>query len=142
MSTPRAPAPSQPGDDGDRSSESVTVRRVEFPSLSDTTREAEPLPTAILGDVEVVVDAVLGASRLTVRDILAMRPGSLIGLDRIAGQSVEMRANNVPIAAGEVIVVDDQYAVRITSIGNRREQQSSRQPDQPGEDLQDEPAED
>ena len=65
-----------------------------------------------------------------------------IGLDRIAGQSVEMRANNVPIAAGEVIVVDDQYAVRITSIGNRREQQSSGQPDQPGEDLQDEPAED
>jgi flagellar motor switch protein FliN/FliY len=140
MSTPRAPAPSQAGDDGDRSSDAVTVRRVEFPALSDTARPAEPLPPDVLADVDVSVAAVLGAARMTVREILGMRPGTLIHLDSLAGQSVELRVNNVPVAGGEVIVVDDQYAVRLNTIGTNRH----RSPDyrhEPGKDALDEPSE-
>lgn len=138
MSTPRAPAPSQPDEDGGRSSDSVTVRRVEFPVLSDTARPADPLHPDVLADVDVTVAAVLGAAKLTVRDILAMRPGSIIHLDNLAGQSVEMRVNNVPVAGGEVIVVDDQYAVRLTNIRTSRH----RSPDhrqEPEEETSDEP---
>lgn len=141
MSTPRAPSPSHPGDEGDRSSDSVTVRRVEFPTLSDTARPSEPLPTTVLGGVDVSVAAVLGAARLTVREILAMRPGSIIRLDRLAAQSVDLRVNNVTVAGGEIIVVDDQYAVRLTSIGSDRERQLDRR-EQSGEDAQDAPTED
>ena len=141
MSTPRAPTPSQSGDEGDRSSESVTVRRVEFPALSDTSRPAEPLSPDVLADVEVTVAAVLGAARMTVRDILGMRPGTLIPLDSLAGQSVEMRVNNVPVAGGEVIVVDDQYAVRLNNIGSRHHNRTPdyRRKPEPEEEPSDEP---
>ncbi len=141
MSTPRAPAPSQPGDDGDRSPDAVTVRRVEFPTLSDTARETPPHDPDVLANVEVSVAAVLGAAKLTVRDILSMSPGTIVHLDSLAGQSVEIRVNNVPIAGGEVIVVDDQYAVRLNNIRSSRRvsQDFVQQPDADGE-VPDEPA--
>ncbi|HLT19715.1 MAG TPA: FliM/FliN family flagellar motor switch protein [Thermomicrobiales bacterium] len=121
MSTPRQPLPQQPGDDAERAREAVTVRRVEFPALADAARDAPPLPTSVLSNVEVPVAAVLGSARLTVRDIITMRPGTLIQLDRMAGESVDLRINNVTVAGGEVIVIDDRYAVRINAIGRRGE---------------------
>jgi flagellar motor switch protein FliN/FliY len=102
-------------------SESVTVRRVEFPALVDSPRDAPPLQPAVLGNVEVTVAAVLGAARLTVRDIINLRPGMVIGLDHHAGEPVDVRISNVTIAGGEVIVIDDRFAVRINSIGGRGE---------------------
>ncbi len=129
MSTPRAPVPEQPGDDADRSRDSVTVRRVEFPSLADTARDSPPLPTSMLSNVEVSVAAVLGAARISVREIISLRPGSLIELDRMAGEPVDLRVNNVTVAGGEVIVIDDRYAVRINSFGGRGDQHTdARQP--------------
>lgn len=121
MSTPRAPTPSYPGDDSGRASESVTVRRVEFPALADSPRDAPPLPPMILANVEVTVAAVLGAARLNVRDVINLRPGMVIGLDRMAGEPVDIRISNVTIAGGEVIVIDDRFAVRINAIGGRGE---------------------
>jgi flagellar motor switch protein FliN/FliY len=119
MSIPRAPVPQQPDDDADRARDSVSVRRVEFPSLADTARESPPLPTSVLANVEVSVAAVLGAAKITVREIIDLRPGSLIELDRMAGEPVDLRVNNVTVAGGEVIVIDDRYAVRINSFKGR-----------------------
>ena len=125
MSTPRAPTPSFPGDEGGRPSESVTVRRVEFPALTDTPRDAPALSPTILADVEVTVAAVLGAARLSVRDVVNLRPGTVIGLDRMAGEPVDLRINNVAIAGGEVIVIDDRFAVRINTVGGRGERREA-----------------
>jgi len=121
MSTPRQPVPQHPGDDSERRREAVTVRRVEFPALADAARDAPPLPTSVLSNVEVSVAAVLGAARMTVRDIINMRPGTVIPLDRMAGEAVDLRINNVTVAGGEVIVIDDRYAVRVNTIGRRGE---------------------
>jgi flagellar motor switch protein FliN/FliY len=125
MSTPRAPTPSHPGDDSGRASESVTVRRVEFPALADSPRDAPPLPPTILGNVEVTVAAVLGAALLNVRDVINLRTGMVIALDRMAGEPVDVRISNVTIAGGEVIVIDDRFAVRINTIGGRWERREN-----------------
>jgi flagellar motor switch protein FliN/FliY len=53
---------------------------------------------------------------MTVRDLLALAPGSVVELDRVAGSPVDLLVNGTLIARGEVVVVDDEFGVRITEI--------------------------
>jgi flagellar motor switch protein FliN/FliY len=69
-----------------------------------------------LHDVEMEVTVELGRARRTVRDMLEVQVGSVIELDRAAGSPVDVLVNGRLIARGEVVVVDDEFAVRITEI--------------------------
>ena len=73
-------------------------------------------PLAILNDVEMGVTAELGRRRMTVRDLLALTPGSVIELDRAAGQPVDVLVNGTLIAHGEVVVIDEEFGIRIAEI--------------------------
>ena len=55
-------------------------------------------------------------SRLTVRQVLELRTGSVVELDRMAGDSVDVLVNNRLMARGEVVVVDDKFGIRITEL--------------------------
>ena len=69
-----------------------------------------------LYDVRLNVDVELGRAELKVKDILALRPGSVVELNRLAGDPVEVIVNGKLIARGEVIVIDENFAVRVTDI--------------------------
>lgn len=69
-----------------------------------------------LHDVEMDVTVELGRAKRTVRDLLEVQIGSVIELDRAAGSPVDVLVNGRLIARGEVVVVDDEFAVRITEI--------------------------
>lgn len=71
---------------------------------------------AMLADVHLEVTAELGRTRLRVSDLLSLEPGSVIGLEREAGSPVDLLVNGTLFARAEVIVVDNQYAVRITEL--------------------------
>ena len=71
---------------------------------------------ALLGDVEMGVTAELGRTRMTVRDVLAMTPGAILELDRAAGGPVDVVVNGTLIARGEVVVIDEEFGIRITEI--------------------------
>ena len=73
-------------------------------------------PLAILNDVEMGVTAELGRRRMTVRDLLALTPGSVIELDRAAGTPVDVLVNGTLIARGEVVVIDEEFGIRIAEI--------------------------
>ena len=73
-------------------------------------------PLAILKDVEMGVTAELGRRRMTVRDLLALTPGSVIELDRAAGSPVDVLVNGTLIARGEVVVIDEEFGIRIAEI--------------------------
>ncbi|MFN8051645.1 MAG: flagellar motor switch protein FliN [Acidimicrobiales bacterium] len=74
---------------------------------------------ALLADVSLAVTAELGRSHLRVSELLALEPGSVIGLERDAGSPVDLLVNGSLFARAEVIVVDGRYAVRITElVGN------------------------
>ena len=75
-----------------------------------------PHPMALLSDVELGVTAELGRTRLTVKDVLSLTPGSIIELDRSAGAPVDVVVNGTLIARGEVVVIDEEFGVRITQI--------------------------
>jgi flagellar motor switch protein FliN/FliY len=70
----------------------------------------------LLHDVEMEITAELGRTRLSVRDLLAMAPGAVIELDRVAGGPTDLLVNGRLIARGEVVVIDENFGIRITEI--------------------------
>jgi flagellar motor switch protein FliN/FliY len=65
-------------------------------------------------DMEVTVE--LGRTRMTVRDLLALTPGAVLELDRAAGSPADLLVNGRLIARGEVVVVDEDFGLRVTEI--------------------------
>ena len=76
----------------------------------------EPGNIGLLMDVSLPLSVRLGTARMTVRDILAIGPGSVIELDRAAGEPVDLFVNEKLIARGEVVVIDDNFGIRIVEI--------------------------
>lgn len=81
---------------------------------SSTQRASRPLD--LLHDVEMGLTAELGRTRMTVRDLLSLTPGAVVELDRAAGSPVDVLVNGTLIARGEVVVVDEEFAIRISEI--------------------------
>ncbi|MCU1419420.1 MAG: Flagellar motor switch protein FliN/FliY [Mycetocola sp.] len=69
-----------------------------------------------INNVEMALTVEIGHTRMSVRDVLALEPGGIIELDRSAGAPADVLLNGRLIAHGEVVVVDQDYAVRITQI--------------------------
>lgn len=97
-------------------------------SVNDSGRAERPdahlgdgglLSLGMLRDVPLEVSAELGKTRMSVADVLQLRVGSLIQLDRAAGAPVDVIVNGASIAKGEVVVIDEEYGVRITDILGR-----------------------
>ena len=83
-------------------------------SVEPTVSPSRPLD--LLADVEMQVTAELGRTRMTVRDLLALTPGSVVELDRLAGSPVDVLVNGTLVARGEVVVIDEEFGVRISEI--------------------------
>ena len=77
-------------------------------------------PLTLLHDVEMGVTAELGRTRMTVRDLLSLTPGAVVELDRAAGSPVDVLVNGTLIARGEVVVIDEEYGIRISEIVGSR----------------------
>ncbi len=76
----------------------------------------EPVGLTRVRDIPLEVTVELGRTRLLIRDILDLSTGSIIELDKIAGEPVDLFANGLLVARGEVIVIDDNFGVRVTEI--------------------------
>lgn len=70
--------------------------------------------------VKLEAEAVLGRSMLSVDEMLNLGPGSVVELDRLLSEPVDLIVQNVRVARGEVVVVNDQFAIRITEITGSR----------------------
>jgi flagellar motor switch protein FliN len=70
----------------------------------------------MLHDVEMAVTVELGRTRMTVREILGLAPGTVVELDRAAGAPVDVVVNGTLIARGEVVVIDEEFGIRVTEI--------------------------
>ncbi len=73
----------------------------------------------MLRDVEMEVTCELGRTRMTVRQLLALAPGDVVELDRLAGSPADLLVNGTLLARGEVVVVDESFGLRITEIVTR-----------------------
>lgn len=76
----------------------------------------EPTNIQMLLDINLNVTIELGRTRLSIRKILELGPGSIIELDRLAGEPVDLLVNDKVVAKGEVVVVDEYFGIRIISL--------------------------
>jgi flagellar motor switch protein FliN/FliY len=86
------------------------------PSASDRVVAAPRTGLDLLHDVEMEVTAELGRTRMSVRELLALAPGNVVELDRAAGGPADLLVNGRLIARGEVVVIDENFGIRLTEI--------------------------
>jgi flagellar motor switch protein FliN/FliY len=99
----------------------MSADAIEFTPLQ-ATPVAAPAAAELerLNDVSVEVSVEIGRTRMTLGDALALGPGSVIGLHRLAGEPVDLLVNGRVIARGEVVVLDEEFGLRITDVTAHR----------------------
>ena len=114
-----APAPAQrPAPRPEPSENRIGVRQVQYESFDGTPSRTGESPENIdfIMDVPLQVTVELGQCRKTIKEILNMSMGSVVVLDKLAGEMVDIFVNGKLFARGEVVVIDDNYGVRVTDI--------------------------
>lgn len=96
----------------------VTVQQVQFASFDDLgqTQGEQNKNLDILMDIRLQMTVELGRTELPIKKVLELTRGSIIELDKIAGEPVDLFANGKLVAHGEVVVIEDNFGLRITSI--------------------------
>jgi len=94
----------------------ANVQSVQFPSLNPQTAHTEQGNIGLLMDVYMEMTVELGRTRRLIKDILGMGEGTIIELDKLAGEPVDILVNHKLIARGEVVVIDENFGVRVTEI--------------------------
>lgn len=82
----------------------------------DGTEQKELRELGFLLDVPLEVSVELGRSKVLIKDLLQMREGSVVELDKMAGEPLEVYVNSRLIARGEAVVVDDKVGLRLTDV--------------------------
>ena len=98
--------------------EPVTIQPVKFSSFdSNEQTYGEPNKNLdLLLDIKLQLAVELGRCELPIKKVLELTRGSIIELDKVAGEPVELYANGKLVAHGEVVVIEDNFGLRITSI--------------------------
>ena len=91
------------------------------PFVEDAGSETAQRSLELLHDVEMAVTVELGRTRMAVSDLLSLAPGTVVELDRAAGSPVDVLVNGKLIARGEVVVVDEDFAIRVSEIVGLRQ---------------------
>ena len=100
----------------------VDVSQAEFESFTSENGDAgSPRNINMLMDVELEVLVELGRKSMRIQDVLKLGKGSLIELDKGAGEPLTIYINNRKLAEGEVVVVDDKFGIRITKLASPKE---------------------
>jgi flagellar motor switch protein FliN/FliY len=99
-----------------RNREPVNVQPAFFQPFNDEKITLERKNISLILDVPLQVTVELGRTHKLIKDILEFGQGSVIELDKLAGEPVDILVNDKPIAKGEVVVIDESFAVRITDI--------------------------
>jgi flagellar motor switch protein FliN/FliY len=67
-------------------------------------------------DIPLVLSAQLGCTRMLIKDLLQLGPGSIVELDKLAGEPLEVLVNERLVARGEVVVVNEKFGIRLTDV--------------------------
>jgi flagellar motor switch protein FliN/FliY len=112
-----APAAAQPAPQPKQQSvQNVAVQPVQFAALKPAGMPGVDANIGLIMDVPLQITVELGRTRKLIRDILELTPGSVVELDKLAGEPVDVLVNGKLIAKGEVVVIDENFGVRITDI--------------------------
>jgi flagellar motor switch protein FliN len=92
------------------------IKKVGFPSFKGAIKEKTENSLDLLLDIQMKVVVELGRTVLKIKDILELGPGSIIELDKLSGEPVDILVNGSLVAKGEVVVIDENFAIRISDV--------------------------
>lgn len=105
-------------EDGDAELGGMDVSVAELDELSEdkpvTQAEKKKLDTIL--DIPVTISMEVGRSHISIRNLLQLNQGSVVELDRVAGEPLDVLVNGTLIAHGEVVVVNDKFGIRLTDV--------------------------
>lgn len=107
--------------------QNVMVQPAQFAPLKQTVLNVSDSNIGMIMDVPLQVTVELGRTRKLIREILELAPGSVLELDKLAGEPVDILVNGKIVAKGEVVVIDENFGVRITGIVSMQERASTLQ---------------
>ncbi|SFJ91591.1 flagellar motor switch protein FliN/FliY [Marinilactibacillus piezotolerans] len=96
--------------------DSVSVQKPQFQELEQNGMKSAPRNLDLIMDVPLDFSVVLGKSKKTIRDILSLGTGSVVELDKMTDEPLEIYVNGKLIAEGEVVVINESFGIRITNI--------------------------
>lgn len=114
-----APDTPQPAQAPSPAGPTASARRVTFTPMTPTPLRSPHPGQAnldLVHDVPLQISAVLGRTALTLRDVVSLQTGSVFELDKLSTDPIDLYVNNILIARGEVVVVDDKFAIKISEL--------------------------
>lgn len=102
-------------EEGTAAAAAISAREPSFPNMTPKKTSSAKSLDHLYG-VRLDAEAVLGRADFSVEDMLNLDVGSVVTLDRLVSEPVDLIVQNVRVARGEVVVVNDQFAIRITEI--------------------------
>jgi flagellar motor switch protein FliN/FliY len=103
------------------SNRKVTIQQPEFSNLDNRKVESNIDNLDLLMDVPLDFSVVLGNSRKSIKDILSLGVGSVVELDKLTDEPLEVYVNSKLIAKGEVVVINENFGIRITNILSQKQ---------------------
>ncbi|WP_299016166.1 flagellar motor switch protein FliN [uncultured Photobacterium sp.] len=103
----------------DESAQPAPLEELTDDSAPITEDERRKLDTIL--DIPVTISMEVGRSQISIRNLLQLNQGSVVELDRVAGESLDVMVNGTLIAHGEVVVVNDKFGIRLTDVISQTE---------------------
>lgn len=100
----------------DENSDELSTKGVIFETLSLQQTKEQKQDINLILDIPIDLSVELGRTKMAIKDLLNLTQGSVIALDGLAGEPLDILINGYLIAQGEIVVVGDNYGVRITDI--------------------------
>jgi len=111
-------APSDKGESTQAKKAETDYERAELQNLEDegVPPASEEVNMDVILDVPVTISLEIGRARISIRNLLQLNQGSVVELDRLAGEPLDVMVNGTLIAHGEVVVVNEKYGIRLTDV--------------------------
>jgi len=93
-----------------------TAHEASFDELHDDATASKDVNLDVVLDIPVTISMEIGRTRISIRNLLQLNQGSVVELDRLAGEPMDVLVNGTLIARGEVVVVNEKFGIRLTDI--------------------------
>lgn len=109
--------------EGDRTVENsaVSIQKPKYQELTQNKTQHAPRNLDLIMDVPLDFSVVLGKSKKTIKDVLSLSTGSVVELDKMTDEPLEIYVNGKLIAKGEVVVINESFGIRITNIQSKEQ---------------------
>ncbi len=132
----------QKGEDSKQKHNLPVVEKVEFAPFKSAgnVSGAQKKELSYFNQIPMIISGELGKANLTVRELLRLEEGSVIKLDKLAGESATILVNGQYLGLAEVVVINERFGLRVTAIGTVDPQIDKKEPDEQKEAVTEEAA--